>query len=84
MNHISSVFKAIERNEVAEIKKLLEIPKLPSHCSPLYLQIKFKLRLKFRICEYAYSQKFTMREQVFGGLGVESPAFQNFAFYLQK
>ena len=85
LDHIWSVFKAIEKNKVAEIKNLLEIPKLPSHCSPLYLQIKLNdVRLKFRIYEYACSQKFAMREELFGGLGEESPALQNFAFFFAK
>ena len=37
LDHISNVFKAIEKNKVDEIKNLLEIPKLHSPFSPLYL-----------------------------------------------
>ena len=60
MDHISSVFKANEKNKVAEFKNLLEIPKVLSHFSPLYMQIKFKPRLNIRIREHARSQKFAM------------------------
>ena len=67
MEHISNVFKAIEKNKVADIKNLKEILKLPSPLNPLYLQIKFKPRSNI------YSQKFAMVGGCFGSLLTEPP-----------
>ena len=73
-------------NKVAEIKNLLEISKLLSHFSPLYLQIKIKPRLKtLAICEHARSQKFAMRKELFWGSGGGAPSAPKFCiFFLQK
>ena len=54
------------KDKVADIKNLLEILKLFSPFSPLYLQIKFKPRLNVR------SQTFVMRSYV-GCLGADPP-----------
>ena len=75
-NHFNAIWvtfqaflKPLKRTKLLKFKNLLEIPKLPSHFSPVYLQIKFKPRLKVCIHEQARSQKFAMGGTVLGVRG---------------